>query len=67
MRSFDSMIYHDDINALRAPYIIRISSLDKAMPEAQDAIHLLAGLINGAGASDRGTDLEVTSLTEDPN
>jgi RNAse (barnase) inhibitor barstar len=63
----DSMIYHDDINALKSPYTIRISGVDKAKPEAQDAIGLLARLINELGASDRGTDLEVTILVEDSN
>jgi Barstar (barnase inhibitor) len=58
----DSMIYHDDINALKAPYTIRISGVDNAAPEAQDAIRLLARLINERGASDRGTDLEVAIL-----
>jgi hypothetical protein len=61
------MIYHDDINALKAPNTIRISGADKAEPEAQDAIRLLARLINEAGASDQGTDLDVTILIEDPN
>lgn len=61
----DSMIYHDEINALKAPYTIRIGSVDKAKPEAQDAIRLLARLISERGASDRGTDLEVTVLVDD--
>jgi hypothetical protein len=63
----DSMIYHDEINALKSPYTIRIGGVDKAKPEAQDAIRLLAQLINERGASDRGTDLEVTILVEDSN
>jgi hypothetical protein len=63
----DSMIYHDEINALRAPYTIAISGANKAKPEAQDAIRLLARLINERGASDRGTDLEVTMLVKDSN
>jgi hypothetical protein len=63
----DSMIYHDDLNALKSPYTIRISGADKAKPEAQDAIRLLARLINERGASDRGTDLEVTVLVEVSN
>ena len=41
----DSMIYHDDINELRSPYTIRIGGLDKAKPEAKDAIRLVARLI----------------------
>jgi hypothetical protein len=36
----DSMIYHDDINALKSPYSIRIIDVDKAEQEAQDAIRL---------------------------
>jgi hypothetical protein len=62
----DSMIYHDDINALKSPYTIRIGGMDKAKPEAKDAICVLARLINELGASDRGTDLEVTIVLEDP-
>jgi hypothetical protein len=61
----DSMIYHDEINALKSPYTIRISGVGKARPEAQDAIRLLAQLINECGASDRGGDLEVAMLIED--
>src|SRR5215813_2329847 len=29
----DSMIYHDDINALKSPYTIKIAGADKAKPE----------------------------------
>jgi Barstar (barnase inhibitor) len=61
----DSMIHHDEINALKSPYAIRICGADKAKPEAQDAIRLLARLINERGASDRGNDLELTILVED--
>jgi hypothetical protein len=46
----DSMIYHDKINALKSPYTIRIGGVDKAKPEAQDAIRLLARF-HSAGAS----------------
>ena len=60
----DSMIYHDDINALKAPYTIRIVGADKAGPEAQDAIRRLAHAIDKHGSSDRGGDLEVTILVE---
>jgi barstar (barnase inhibitor) len=42
----DSMIHHDDINALKSPYAIRICGVDKAKPEAQDAVRLLARLTN---------------------
>jgi hypothetical protein len=61
----DSMIHHDDINALKPPYTIRISGADKAKPEARHAIHRMAGFINEAGATDRGGDLEVTIVVED--
>jgi hypothetical protein len=61
----DSMIHHDDINARKAPYTIRVSGVRKAQPKVQDEIRLLARLINEHGASDRGTDLEVTMLIED--
>jgi hypothetical protein len=63
----DSMIYHDDINALRSPYTIRMMGADKAKPEARDAIRELAEAINRHGAADRGGDLEVTLLIEDSN
>src|SRR5262245_37816380 len=58
----DSMIHHDDINALKAPYTIRIVGADRAGPEAQDAMRLLARWIEQDGAADRGGDLEVSIL-----
>jgi hypothetical protein len=61
----DSMIYHDDINALKAPYTIRIVGTDKAGREAQDTMRLLARSIDERGASDRGGDLEVAILVEE--
>jgi hypothetical protein len=61
----DSMIYHDDINALRSPYTIKIRGAGKAAPEAQDAIRLLTRRMNECGASDRGTDLEIAMLVEE--
>lgn len=61
----DSMIYHDDINALKAPYTISIGGVDKAKPDARNAVRCWARVINERGASDRGTDLEVTILVED--
>jgi hypothetical protein len=61
----DSMIYHDDINALKSPYTIRIRGAHKAKPEARDAMLELARLINDRGAPDRGGDLEVTVVIED--
>jgi hypothetical protein len=61
----DSMIYHDDINALKSPYTIRISGANKAGMGAQDAIRSLARSISKHGASDQGGDLEVTMLVED--
>jgi hypothetical protein len=60
----DSMIWHDEINARKAPYMIKVIGVDKAGFEAQDAIRLYAQVINDAGASDRGTDLEVTMVIE---
>jgi hypothetical protein len=63
----DSMIGHDEINELRAPYRIKIMGADKAGFEAQDAIRLYAQAINNAGASDRGTDLEITMVIENSN
>jgi barstar (barnase inhibitor) len=61
----DTMIYHDDINTLKAPYTIRIVGAGKAGTEAQHEIRLLARVIWEVGASDRGGDLEVTMLVED--
>ena len=43
---------------------IRIVGADKAGPEAQDAIRLLARSIDKHGASDRGGDLEVSVRVE---
>jgi len=43
------MIWHDDINALKAPYTIKITGADKAGFEAQDAIRRYAQVINNAG------------------
>ena len=63
----DSMISHDEINALKAPCAIKIMDADKAGLKAQDAIRLYAQVINNAGASDRGTDLEVTRVIENSN
>jgi hypothetical protein len=60
----DSMIYHDDINALKAPYTIRIVGAGEAKPEARDAIRLLALYIDKYGAPDRGGDLEVSMMVE---
>ena len=61
----DSMLYHDDVNALRAPYTIRVSGTQNVKPEVRDAICLLARLINERGGSDRGGDLEITMLVPD--
>jgi Barstar (barnase inhibitor) len=63
----DSMIYRDEINALKAPYTIKIMGADNAGAEAQEAICLYAQVLNDAGASDRGTDLEVTIVIESSN
>jgi len=41
--------------------------VDNAAPEARDAIRLLTRLINERGASDRGTDLEITMLIDNSN
>jgi hypothetical protein len=61
----DSMIYHDEINALKAPYTIRIVAADKAGPEAQGMMRLLARYVDQRGAPDRGGDLEVSILVEE--
>jgi Barstar (barnase inhibitor) len=60
----DSMIYHDDINALKAPYTVKICGASNASPQAQEAIHLLARLINEKSASDQGTDLEINIFVD---
>jgi hypothetical protein len=61
----DSMVYDDDINALKSPYTIKISGVDKAKPEAQEEIRCLVQVINEHSASDRGSELEVTLRIED--
>jgi len=61
----DTMIYHDDINALKSPYTIRISGVGKANLQTQEAIRALARSINQHSAPDRGGDLEVTIVVED--
>jgi hypothetical protein len=63
----DSMIYHDDINALKPPYTISIAGADKAGSEAQHIIRQLAQLLNKYGSSDRGGDLDVAMLVENSN
>jgi hypothetical protein len=60
----DSMIIHDEINALKSPYTIKIVSVRNAGPDAREAVQELSRLINQAGATDRGTDLEVTMVVE---
>jgi hypothetical protein len=49
----DSMICHDDINALKSPHTIRIGGVDMAKPEVH-AIGLLARSIDELNDSDRG-------------
>jgi hypothetical protein len=61
----DTMVYHDDINALKRPYTIRISGAGRAKPEVQDKIRFLVQVINEHSAPDRGGDLEVTMRIED--
>jgi hypothetical protein len=63
----DSMLYHDEINSLKAPYTIKISGLDEAQPEAQEAARLVAKLINEIGVRDWGTDLEIRMVIESAN
>lgn len=41
----DSMIWHDEINALKAPYTIKITGADKAGAQAQEAIRLYAQVL----------------------
>ena len=60
----DSMI-SDDINTLKSPYTIAIRGTDKAKPDVQQEIRLLAQLVNERSAPDRGTDLEIVMLVED--
>jgi Barstar (barnase inhibitor) len=61
----DSMICHDEMNALKSPYTIRINGAGKAGAEAYDMMRQLAALLGEHGASDRGGDLEVTLLVEE--
>ena len=64
----DTMVVHDDINAVKSPYTIKIVGTAKAAPEAQAAIQSLTRRINtaaaAAAAADYGTDLEVTLEVE---
>jgi hypothetical protein len=61
----DTMIHHDDINTLKAPYTIVIHGLNKADPEARAMARTLAEHVNEDGASDWGTDLEVRMQIEE--
>jgi hypothetical protein len=63
----DSIVYHDEINALKAPYTIKIIGIERAQPAAQVEARLTSRLINEAAARDRGTDLEVTIIVENSN
>jgi hypothetical protein len=56
----DSMIVHDEINSVRAPYSIRIKQTAKTASDVALEVRRFADAINRAGASDRDTDLEVT-------
>jgi hypothetical protein len=55
----DTMIYHDEINELKAPYTLRINNLRAAPPPVETAARLLADAIRRHGGSDLGTDLHV--------
>jgi hypothetical protein len=61
----DTMIYHDDINALKAPYTIVIRGLSKAGIEVQTMARILAEHIEHDATSDWGTDLEVRMKIEE--
>jgi RNAse (barnase) inhibitor barstar len=56
----DSMIVHDEINAVAAPYTIRIQGVATIDSQLRVGIDDFADAINKAGAPDRGSDLEVT-------
>jgi hypothetical protein len=55
----DSMVYHDEINELKAPYTLKIHGLFDASPDAQAAARELADAIRSHGRSDLGSDLHV--------
>jgi hypothetical protein len=55
----DSMVIHDDINAVTAPYTIQILNSTKTGPDVKTEIEMFAGAINKAAMPDRGTELEV--------
>jgi hypothetical protein len=55
----DSMIYHDNINALKSPYTLAVTGLENATSEAREYAREVAQAINDAGISDRDTDLEI--------
>jgi len=55
----DSIVVHDDINAVKAPYTIRVSNTIKLPSKVKAEIEMLVSAVNKAAALDQGTDLEV--------
>jgi hypothetical protein len=55
----DTMAIHDDINAVKAPYTIRITNAAKLASDVKAEVEIFAGAVNKAAAPDRGSELEV--------
>jgi hypothetical protein len=53
-------IVHDDINAVLSRYANRVHAVATLAADLRADIQRFADAINKAGASDRGTDLEIT-------
>ena len=55
----DSMIHHDDINALKAPYTIRIVNIGTLPLDLRSEVGSYAADLNRIAAPDRGSELEI--------
>jgi len=61
----DSMIWHDDINDLKAPYTLRIYGNSVMPAELRDYVMRFAEAINTLAAPDKGTELEISIAITD--
>ncbi len=55
----DSMNWHDEINAQKSPYTLKVEGLGQAPRPVQAEVVALANLLRKAGAHDLGSDLHV--------